>query len=121
MQAFNHDFILGMMDKRFGVLWRPMEYHVSKVPTISRVTWKFHNMCMDWWMINNPVGACLGKFPDSIPFSDDSNLWDVFDIWVGLDDVFELPEDEAVVEWLQNQYGRLGDRHGVYAARNIPL
>jgi hypothetical protein len=56
-------------------------------------------MCMDRWMINNPAGACFGKFTngDCMPFSDDSNLWNTFDIHVGLDDMFEQPTDEAVI------------------------
>jgi hypothetical protein len=43
MQAFNHELssemitiepVLGMVVRRFGLLWHPMKYHVSKVPTI---------------------------------------------------------------------------------------
>ncbi len=54
-------------------------------------------------MINNHAGARLGKFTDAdcMPFSDDSNLWDTFDICVGLDDVFEQPIDERVMQCLQ--------------------
>jgi hypothetical protein len=132
MRAFNHELsseritierVLGMMVRRFGILWRPLEYHVNKVPTIFRVICKLHNMCMDRWMMNNPAGARLGKLTDGdcMPFSDDSNLWDTFDIRVGLDEVFEQPTDEAVIQRLRNRYGRLGDRRRVYAARNIAL
>jgi hypothetical protein len=53
-----------------------------------------HNMCMDHWMINNPARAHLGKFPDTLPLSSDSNLWESFDIQVRLDDVFEQPTDD---------------------------
>jgi hypothetical protein len=58
---------------------------------------------MDHLMINNHAGARLGKFTDAdcMPFSDDSNLWDTFDICVGLDDVFEQPIDERVMQCLQ--------------------
>jgi hypothetical protein len=43
-------------------------------------------------------------------------LWESFDITVGLDDVFEQPLDEEIIDRLQNQYARLGGRHWVYAA-----
>jgi hypothetical protein len=72
-------------------------------------------------MINNPAAAWLGKYPGSSPFSDDSNWWESFDITVGVDDVFEQPSDEEIIDRLQNQYARLGERRWVYAARNIPL
>jgi len=78
---------------------------------------------MDRWMINNPEQARLGKFSsaDGIEFSDDSNLWSTFDITVGLDDVFEQPTDEAIIQRLQNRYTKLTDRRRVYFARSIPL
>jgi len=110
-----------MVVRKFGILWCPMDYHVSKVPTIFRVICKLYDMCMDHWMLNNPARACLGNFPGTLPFSYDLNLWDTFDIQVGLDDVFEQPTDEAVIQRLQNRYGRLGDQRRVYAVRNIPL
>ena len=132
MRAFNHELsseritierVIGMMVRRFGICWRPIEYHHTKVPTIFRVICKLHNICMDRWMMNNPAGARLGKFAsvDSMQFSDDSHLFDTFDITVGLDDVFEQPSDEDVMERLQNRYVKLADRRRVYAARNIPL
>ena len=71
---------------------------------------------MDRWMINNPATAQLGKYPGSTPFSDDLNLWESFDITVGLDDVFEQPLDEEIIDRLQNRYARLGERRWVYAA-----
>jgi hypothetical protein len=40
-------------------------------------------------MMNKPAGAHLGNYPSLAPFSSDGNLWDSFDISVGLDDVFE--------------------------------
>jgi hypothetical protein len=69
-------------------------------------------------MINNPARPCLGKFTDAdcMPFSDDSHLWDTFDIRVGVDNVFEQPIDEVVIQRLQNRYVRLGERCRVYAA-----
>jgi len=132
MRAFNHELsseritierVIGMMVRRFGICWRPIEYHHTKVPTIFRVICKLHNICMDRWMMNNPAGARLGKFAsvDSMQFSDDSHLFDTFAITVGLDDVFEQPSDEDVMERLQNRYVKLADRRRVYAARNIPL
>ena len=112
-----------MIVRRFGILWRPLEYHYSKIPTIFRVLCKLHNICMDRWMINNPELARLGSFhsADSMEFSNDSNLWSSFDVTVGLDDVFEQPTDEAVMQRLQNRYSKLADRRRVYSARSIPL
>jgi hypothetical protein len=77
-------------------------------------------MCMDFW-INNLAGACLGKVSGSSPFSNDSSLWDTFDILVGLDYVFGQPTDEDVIAWLHYQYGQLSDRCWVYAAQNVSL
>mmetsp|Transcript_3838 Transcript_3838/g.5704 ORF Transcript_3838/g.5704 Transcript_3838/m.5704 type:complete len:107 (+) Transcript_3838:824-1144(+) len=97
MRAFNHE--LSSERIRFGICWRPLEYCYSKVPTIFRVICKLHhNMCMDRWMINNPGGARLGILTsnDCMQFSDDSYLWETFDISVGLDDVFEQPTMQAV-------------------------
>ena len=114
MRAFNHELsseritierVIGMIVRRFGILWRPLEYHYSKIPTIFRVLCKLHNICMDHWMINNSELACLGNFHsvDSMEFSNDSNLRSSFDVTVGLDDVFEQPTDEAVMQRLQNR------------------
>jgi hypothetical protein len=72
-------------------------------------------------MMDNPTAARLGNYPGSTPFSNDSNLWNTFDISVGLDDVFEQPIDDVIMERLQNRYERLGDRRRVYSAQNIPL
>jgi hypothetical protein len=130
MRAYNHELsseritierVLGMVVRRFGMLWRPIEYNLAKVPTIFRVMCKLHNLCMDRWMIDNPAGARLGNYPSSMPFSSDSNLWHTFDISVGLDDVFEQPTDEVIIERLENRYESLGDRRRAYASRNIPL
>ena len=78
---------------------------------------------MDRWLVNNPTAACLGKF-DSIgnmQFSNELHLWKIFDISVGLDDVFIQPTDDAVIQHLQNRFVKLGDRRCVYATRIIPL
>jgi hypothetical protein len=104
-----------MMVRKCGILWKPIAYDIAKVPTIFCV------ICMDHWMINNPASARLGNYPGSAPFSDDSNLWESFDMSVGLDDVFEQPSDEEIIERLQNRYTRLGERPRAYAASNILL
>jgi hypothetical protein len=38
------------------------------------------------------------------PFSDDKNLWNTFDITVGLDDRFDQPTDYDVLEHLENRF-----------------
>ena len=55
-------------------------------------------------MMNNPAGAHLGNYPSSVPFSSDGNLWDSFDISVGLDDVFEQPTDEVIIDRLLKRF-----------------
>jgi hypothetical protein len=59
---------------------------------------------MDHLMKKNPTGAHLGNYPSSSPFSGDSNLWDTFDISVGLDDVFEQPTDEVIIDRLLKRF-----------------
>jgi hypothetical protein len=72
MQAFNHELsseritikgVLGMMVRKCGILWKPIEYNIAKVPTIFRVICKIHNIGMGCWMINNPAAALLGNYP----------------------------------------------------------
>ena len=59
-------------------------------------------MCMDRWMKNIPTAAHLSNFAadDGVPFGADCHLWDTFNIHVVLDDVFEQPTDEAVLQRL---------------------
>jgi hypothetical protein len=123
MRAFNHELsskritierILGMIVRHFRMLWWPIEYSLVKVPTIFRVMCKLHNLCMDRWMMNNPTSARLGNYPGSSAFNSDENLWESFDISVGLDDVFEQPMDDIIIERLENRYERLGDRREMY-------
>jgi hypothetical protein len=77
---------------------------------------------MDHWMWRNASGGNLGTLLDAEapPFSDDDNLWNRFDITVGLDDSFDQPADNDVLERLENRYNRLGERRRVYSSRNIP-
>jgi len=42
------------------------------------------------------------------------------DVSVGLDDGFEVPSYESVVERLENRYGRLAHHRNSYTTRNIP-
>jgi hypothetical protein len=132
MRGFNHELsseritverCLGMMVRRFGILWRAMEFSLEKVPTIFRVICKLHNICMDRWTMNHNTSASLGRFSDfsdveAPPFSDDGYLWESFDITVGLDDAGDQPTDEVVLGRLTNQYNRLNDQRRYYAARN---
>jgi len=127
MRSFNHELsseritierVLGMMVRRFGMIWRPMEIHFGKVPTVFRVICKLHNICMDSWLRKNPRGILLDA--EAPPFGDDENLWNTFDITVGLDDSYDQPTDDDIQERLENNFNNLSDRRRVYAARNIP-
>jgi hypothetical protein len=62
----------------------------------------------------------LSDFSDveALPFSDDSYLWESFDITVGLDDVGDQPSEKVVLRQLTKQYNRLNDQRCYYAARN---
>ncbi len=71
MRVLNHELsseritierVLGMLVRWSGMLWRPLEYNLAKVPTIFRVMCKLHNLCMDRWMMNNPA-LMLPLFP----------------------------------------------------------
>jgi DDE superfamily endonuclease len=64
MRAFNYELssegitvvrVLGMLVRRFGMLWRAVEIDMLKVPTIFRVTCKLHNVCIDRFIHENPV------------------------------------------------------------------
>ena len=105
VRSFNHELssermkverVLGMIVWRFGMLWRPIKFQVNKVPTIFCIIYKLHNICMDSWLWKNPWGALLDA--EVPPFSDDKNLWNTFDITVGLDDRFDQPTDYDVLE-----------------------
>jgi hypothetical protein len=69
-----------------------------------------------------PSGGNLGTLLDAEapPFSDDDNLWNTFDITVGLDDSFNQPADHDVFQHLENRFNRLGERQRVCSSRNIP-
>jgi len=131
MRAFNHELsseritierVLGMVVRAYGILWRPIELELNKVPTLFRVICKLHNICMDRWIMSNPVDARNGSFGSviALPNGDDENLWSTFDVSVGLDDGFEVPSYESVVERLENRYGRLANHRNNYTTRNIP-
>ena len=46
---------LGILIRRWGILWRPITYSLEKVPKIIRVCAMLHNICVDRWVIENPV------------------------------------------------------------------
>jgi hypothetical protein len=69
------------------------------MPTLFRVYVKY---------ITYPIDAQVGRFTDvnALPNSDEDNLWCTFDITIGLDDGYEFPADDTVVEHLEKWYGR---------------
>jgi hypothetical protein len=78
------------------------------VSTIFQVICKLHNICIDSWLQKNPNGALVNA--EAPPFSDDDNLWNTFDITIGLDDSFDQPMDNDVLQHLENLFIRLGER-----------
>jgi hypothetical protein len=130
MRAFNYKLsskqitierVLGMIVRWFGILWRPIQYDVNKVPTIFHVLCKLHNICMDCWLLSNPTDARLHRLSsaEAIPFSNDDYLWSTFDVSVGLGDSFGLPSDDEIIGHLENRYQKLNDRRSYYTSRNI--
>jgi hypothetical protein len=66
IRAFNHELssekitierLLGIIVQRFGILWKALEYQINKIPTIFCVLCKLLNICMDCWLLNNPIDA----------------------------------------------------------------
>lgn len=53
------------------------------------------------------------------PTHEDNNLWSTFDISVGLDGGFKVLPYEAVVEQLENWYGRLPSQCRCCSSRKI--
>jgi hypothetical protein len=115
MRGFNHELsseritveqVLRMLVQHFGILWKAIEYHIDKAPTIFCVMCKLHNICMDRWLLNNPTDARLGRYScaESPPFSNYDYLWSTFDISVGLDDSFEQPSDDVVISCVENRF-----------------
>mmetsp|Transcript_17250 Transcript_17250/g.38846 ORF Transcript_17250/g.38846 Transcript_17250/m.38846 type:complete len:496 (+) Transcript_17250:167-1654(+) len=41
----------GILVRRWGILWRMIEFSLSRVPTIVRVCAKLHNLCVDRWLL----------------------------------------------------------------------
>jgi DDE superfamily endonuclease len=52
--------VLGMLVRRFGMLWKAIELDVTKVPTVFCVMCKLHNICMESHMADN----CLIEMND---------------------------------------------------------
>jgi hypothetical protein len=95
-----------------------MEIHFGKVPTIFHVICKLDNICMDSWLQKNPRGVLLDA--DAPPFGDDENLWNTFDITIGLDDSYDQPTDDDIQERPENRFNHLREWRRVCSARNIP-
>jgi hypothetical protein len=115
MRAFNHDLrseritierVLRMIVQRFWILWKLIEYHIKKVPTLFFVLCKLHNIFMDCWLLNHPTDAHLGRLSstESVSFSNDDYLWSTFDISVGLDDSLDQHSDDIVISRLENRF-----------------
>ncbi len=52
-------------------------------------------------------------------YSDDDNLRNTFDITIGLDESFDQPMDNDVLQHLENFFIWLGERWQLYSLRNI--
>lgn len=79
----------GILVRRWGILWRPIAFSLCKVSKIVRVCAMLHNICVDRWVLNNPVkfGKGLQLWPDA------PNPW-------GTDDL--SPADDEIIERLHN-------------------
>jgi hypothetical protein len=71
---------------------------------------------MDSWLRKNPHGVLLDV--EAPLFGDDENLWNTFDITVGLDDSYDQPTDDDIQQQ-ENHFNHLRERRRVYSARNI--
>ena len=83
----------GILIRRWGILWRPITYSLEKVPKIIRVCGMLHNICIDRWVIENPV----------VKFSANGER-----VWPNPeehDNVHDAsPEDDEIIERLHNNY-----------------
>jgi len=73
-----------------------MQFLISKVPTIFWVICKLQNICMDSWFWRNPSATLVDA--EAQPFSDDDNLWNTLYITVCLDDSFDQPIDNDILQ-----------------------
>lgn len=96
----------GILVRRWGILWRPISYSLTKVPKIIRVCAMLHNVCVDRWLIKHPrVHITNGEiaYPDVLEHYE-------------LDDM--NPSDKEVVDRLHNTYAEARQRSSESSIRD---
>lgn len=85
----------GILVRRWGILWRPISYSLSKSAKIARVCAMLHNVCVDRWLLNNRSGYEGGHEREHLKLSDVPDQ-------VGVDD--PMPADDEILSRLLNDY-----------------
>jgi hypothetical protein len=85
-----------MLVRRFGFLWKAIEYDVKKAQTLFHVMCKIHNICIECYIMNNPgnkdTTVMLQDLSENIvDFSNDNSLWLGWNVELDLADVGEQP------------------------------
>jgi len=102
MRAFNHllssqritsERAFGMLVRRFGCLWKPLEREEKNSRLMVIVCVKLHNICVERWKLNNP-----GNFRPEAPMN------------ANVPEEVNTVDNDEVNERLQNQY-RGAPRH----------
>jgi hypothetical protein len=84
----------GMLIRRWGILWKPLEYRVHDIVLISRICAKLHNMCTTAFMAKKSTNE------DPQPHSKDSQLlFSVPNYSIGDGDI-DFPNDDIVANRL---------------------
>ena len=79
----------GILIRRWGILWRPIEFELRKVAKKVRVCAMLHNICVDRWLINRARNRHVGDFdtPSQVDLDDELS-----------------PSDQAIIDRLHNDH-----------------
>ncbi len=56
----------GQLVRRFGILWKPIEFDVSNIPLLITTCAILHNICINRWLLNGKPGSSTYG-PDAVP------------------------------------------------------
>jgi hypothetical protein len=59
----------GQLVRRFGILWKPIEFDVSNIPLLVTTCAILHNICINRWLLNGKPGSSTYG-PDAVPHID---------------------------------------------------